>query len=344
MTVNNSFNNVGVMSSDLSLYENGCVQRFAEFLEPRDIGRCEAVCKLWTESFENQETWIRLSVREGIPFVEGQDRDRRADFKILYPMTISRKKISRFLGELVGEIPLISAVVFGVLNTPDPFEEGKSFKDTWVFVVDFPLIKRTAGEGTPLDLDKQENLIELPADKVQNGKELLIPHSLKNLRMLCSHPLEGKKNMPVFSKKHSSVEVFNQCSASSNKVSIFFMRRCIAKESSNMTYANQEILVTERGFIITPLSIRALFDAVQILESGTCPDSEKPRYTYARCSDIVRYGSKVYHACIGGFAPSSGARVIGSDCDIARIGVAPGVSAEVLRDLALEPLGLGEGH
>ena len=336
-------NNLGVLPSELSSYENGCVQRSADFLEARDIGRCAVVCKLWNESLENQEIWVRLSVREGIPFVEGEGRDRRADFQILYPITISGKKISRFLGELVGEIPLISAVIFNVLNTPDPFEEGKSFKDTWVFVVDPHLIKRTAGEGTPLDLDEKGNLIELPVDQVQNGKELLIPYSLKNLRMLCSHPLEGKKNMPVFAS-YSNDAVFNQCSAISNQVRIFFMKRCIAEESRNMTYANQEILVTERGFDITPIRIRALFDSVEILESGTCPDSEKPRYTYARCSDIVRIGSSVCHAGIGGFAPRSGACVSDSGCDYDGIGVAPGVAAEVLRHLELEPLGLGEGH
>jgi hypothetical protein len=161
--------------------------------------------------------------------------------------------------------------------------------------------------------------------------------------MLCSHPLEGKENMPVFTS-YSSDAVFNQCSAISNQVSIFFMRRGVAEESRNMTYANQEILVTERGFDITPLRIRALFDSVEILESGTCPDSKKPRYTYARCSDIVRIGSNVYHVCIGGFAPRSGAHVCDDDYGDDDLGVAPGVAAEVLRPLELEPLGLGEGH
>ncbi len=339
-----TINNIGVLPSRLSSCEGVVVQRAADFLEARDIGRCELVCKLWNGACKNQEIWLGVTVREGIPFVEGQDRDRRADFQVLYPMTISGKRISRLLGEMVGQIPCISEVFFSILNTPDPFEEGKLCKDSFVFVVDPHLIKRTAGVGTPLDLDAQGNLIELPADQVQNGKELLIPHSLKNFRMLCCHPLEGKQNMPVFIH-YSSDTVFNRCGASSNKVSVYFMRRCVADESRNMTYANQEILVTERGFNITPLRVRALFDAVEILESGTCPDSEKPRYTIARCSDIVCFGSDEYHACIGGFAPRSGADVFNSgDFNHGRIGVVPGVPAEVLRDLALEPLGLGEGH
>ncbi len=338
-----TINNIGVLLSRLSSCEGVVVQRTADFLEARDIGRCELVCKLWNEACNNQEIWIRLSVREGIPFVEGQDRDRRADFQVLYPMTISGKRISRLLGEVVGQIPCISEVFFSILNTPDPFEEGKLCKDSFVFVVDPHLIKRTAGEGTPLDLDAQGNLIELPADQVQNGKELLIPHSLKNLRMLCSHPLEGKQNMPVFAH-YSEDDIFNQCGASSNKVSVHFMRRCVADESRNMTYANQEILVTERGFDVTPLRVRALFDAVEILGSGICPDSHKLQYTYARCSDIVRYGSYDYHAAIGGFAPRSGARVCDDDFGVDCVGVVPCVSAEVLRDLAHEPLGLGEGH
>src|SRR5271155_2879953 len=143
-------NNIGVLPSSLSKNEYVCVQRFADHLEPRAIGRCESVCKGWNESCKSQEIWLRLSVRERIPFVEGKDRDRRADFQVLYPITISGKRISRFLGELVGEIPLISAVVFSVLNAPDPFEDGKLMKDTWEFVVVYPLVKRIAGEGTPL--------------------------------------------------------------------------------------------------------------------------------------------------------------------------------------------------
>jgi hypothetical protein len=345
MTVENSIINVGVLPPALSGCEHVCVQRFTDFLGLSEIGLCTRVCKLWNEACKNQEIWIGVTIREGIPFVEGQGRDRRADLQVLYPMTISGKRSGGFLGKMIGQIPFISEVFLNVLNAPDPFEEDKLIKDTFVFIVDFPQIERTVDEETPLDLDEQGNLIELDADQVQKqtGKVLLIPNMPKNLRVLCSHPLKGKENMPVFSK-YSSDEVFNQCSVSSNKVSVYFMRRCVADETRDMDYPGEEKFVNKRGFDVTPFRVRALFDAVEILESGTCPDSGKPRYTYARCSDIVRFGTDEYHAGIGGFAPRSGADVSIDDGDDVDISVAPGVSAEVLRPLALEPLGLGEGH
>lgn len=176
--------NYGMFSGSASSCDNDAmiVQRAADFLGPRDIGRCECVCKLFKASYNDQGIWIGLFSREGIPFVEGKDRDRRADFQVLYPMTISGAKISRFLGEVVGKIPNISEVIFSVLNAPDPFEEGKLMKDTFVFEVVPAHIRRFAGADTPLDLDAEGNLVEVSSDQVQSGKELVLPFRKEILR------------------------------------------------------------------------------------------------------------------------------------------------------------------
>lgn len=361
-------NNIGVLQSISRVYENQVVQRFAEFLDARDIGRCECVCKLWKESCKSPEIWNGLTKREGLFFVEGKDRNRRTDFHVLYPMTNSGKRIGRYLGEVDGEIPIISEKIFNLLYTPDPFiksslntniscllkdiphiselfpfllnchrhfEKGKLIKDTFEFVVDFPWIKRTAGKETPLGLDEQGNLKELPADQVKEGEELVIPFSSRNLKVLCSYPLKGKENVPIFAR-YSDDKIFNQCGASSNNVRVYLMRKYIADESWYKTCIDQENFVNEKGFDITPFRIRILYDAVKILESGTCPDSESLWYTYARCSDILHYNDEVYLAAgIGGYAPCSGTIDVYGVDDESSHGVVPCVSAEALRPLAL---------
>jgi hypothetical protein len=339
-------NNCGVLFHAYRSLENDIVilQRVAEFLDPRDALRCELVCKIFFEVlYQNKEIWAQLSVNAGIPLVDGLNHNRKEDFKILYPITLSASRISRFLGTPVGPIPCISEAAFDMLNKPDPFEEGKLMKDTWVFVVDPAQLKRIAGPEMPFDVDDKKNLVKVPADQVPNGKELVFSCSLKNIKLICD-TLKGRENMPVFEGSYD--EVFDQCAASSDKTSVYFMRRCIVEKSRNLDYTRQEQLVKQYGFGVTPIRIRALFHTIVILESGTCPDTNRLRYTYARCPDIVHIGNNGHHVVIGGFAPDSGVRVLYfSDCDNDRIGVAPGVPAEVLGQLGLgSSLALDKSH
>ncbi|MBI2811586.1 MAG: hypothetical protein HYX67_12280, partial [Candidatus Melainabacteria bacterium] len=157
-----------------------------------------------------------------------------------------------------------------------------------------------------------------------------------NLKTLCSYPLKGKKNTPVFDKD-SSTSVINQCNTFPDKISVYFMRKSIAEQSRGMTYVNQVELVKRHGFEVISLRVRAFFDAIKILDSETCPD-DRNSLTYARTSDIVRYGNNVYQSVLGvyqsvlgGFVPRAGVFVLNDSVDCAGIGVVPGVPAEVLR-------------
>ena len=307
----------------------------AESLGAADFSRGARVCKLWHELFQDQGIWKSLSQREGIPLVEGNDRNYKEDFKILYPITLSGKTISQFFGESLGEIPRIRLEVFNRLQQRDPFDPQRSMQENYVFVVVPSKVARPLDQNTPPPLSEAGEIA---------GPMLQIPFSLKNLKMLCEHPLIGHKHMPVFGKD-SYQPVFDQCGLCSDKVRVYFMRKRVADQTRSLPYLQQEGKARDQGLEVTPMLPRALYDAVCILRSGTCPDNrEREPVTYARTSDLVRVGNSTYPSEIGGFAPRAGADVNSSGYDYDLIGVAPGGSAEVLRPLVLGNLGIGKGH
>jgi hypothetical protein len=239
--------------------------------------------------------------------------------------------ISQIIGEVRGPIPCISERVFNMLNAPDPFEPNKCMKDTYVFVVFPSEVTRFAGPQTPLDFDDKGNLVVVPADQVQNGKKLVISLTLTNIRLLCSYPLKGRENMPVFNMFDSGL-LLNQHSASSDKTRVWFMARCIAEASRKLPYDAQAELVGEVGFGVTPIRIRVLSNVISILESGTCPDGRTP-WSYVRGTnlDIVKWHDKPCYVVAGGYACFSGLRLGFREVSFTHqdLGVVPGIPADV---------------
>ena len=181
------------------------------FLDLADIPQASRVCKYWNEFIkENALIWRTLSEKEGISIVDSTGRNRKEDFKILHPRFISGKMIGRLFGKVIGPIPPISEKDFNALKEEDPFEKKtKKLKgETFVFVVRPDKVARTLDQDTPLVLNASNELIENAGNSTETGELLEIPFSLKNNKMLCSYPLSGKENMPVFWK--DSVSEGNQ--------------------------------------------------------------------------------------------------------------------------------------
>jgi hypothetical protein len=351
------------------------------YMEPPDINRLSLVCKGYDAAVNDPQLWKHLFTRNGIPRVEevdGQQRNYRRDFCILYPRTISSSIIGQFLGKVIGDVPPIKAELFNrlqsaplepsqsliswmisgifgkVLITQSPLKSKKSLKKKCVFVVMPSLIQRTIGKNDRMALDKSGDLIDL--DRLKNapddlvvqplveGQQVEVRFTLKNMRVLCAYPLKGAENGPVFHPK-SLNEVFDQCgNICPDKVQVYFMMERVANLSRNLPFLDQTHFVEKQGLQVMPLRERALYDAICILKSGTCPDNRDP-WTYARTSDIFHIFGSARQSAIGGFVPRAGVRVSSYSCDDhPLVGVVPGCPAEVLRSLALEPLGLGEGY
>lgn len=305
----------------------------AKYLEPSDIAHASQVCKQWKHVFSDQNLWKAISKEEGIPLVRsanGEVFNCQKTFQVLYPITLSGRKISQFIGMVDEEIPPISEKQFNELNELDPYEKGKLKKETWVVVIVPSHVLRSASQDVPFALDEAGNLVQNQQTAATEEKQLKIPLSLKNLNILCLYPLTGKKETPVFDSNSTSA-VFDQCGLSTNKINIYFMRRHIVEESRGKPYAEQEKLLKDHGDEVIPLKPRALFDVISILQKRNCPDGRVPRWTYSRHFDIIRFGNNnAYHSLIGGFAPLSGVEVrdfYDDACD--SIGVVPGGPAEV---------------
>lgn len=312
---------------DVDTFKHG-----VEYWEVADICHLSRVSKLWNDLIKNhQALWRQLFEREGIPPVNSvtdQPRDYREDFKTLYPITeVSGRTIREIFGEIDGKVPPISEDWFNRLKDPDPFEKEKSIGENYVFVVDPALIKR---KEAMLDLDESGNLIERPKQEIEHSEtqELKIPFSLKNIRMLCSYPLTGTQNMPVFSPI-SPIEVTNQCDSCPDRVHIYFMRRHIAEKSKGLSYPDQKELVKREQLEVAPLRQRTLFNATMILKSGTCPDLRKTPRVNVRHPDLL--GNKFYRASIGDFFPGQGMCVGWADLEygFTGLGVVPGLQVDI---------------
>lgn len=286
----------------------------AQFWKVADLFRLAQVCKIWNQWMENSTTWESIFKLEGIPLVEekkGKKRNYRADFKVLYPITISRRMIERCLGQFIGTIPRLDEERFNELSQPDPFEKGKTKGQTFRFLVEPQFIKRKFGNELSAMLDEKGNLTITPRSPEGSSateQELLIPFSLPNLKTLASYPLTMPKNGPIFDK-NSDMEVFDQCNSCSEKVSIYFMRFESAAKKRCMSYEDIKQIVESSGFQVMSLRPRAFANVVSILTSGTCPDDKNGVWAYVRTSDPVRKGNHVFQACVGGFFKTEGLNV-----------------------------------
>jgi hypothetical protein len=309
-----------------------------EYLEISDIAHASQVCKEWKLVFSDQDLWKALLKKEGIPFVRranGELLDYRKTFQVLYPITIGSRTISQYIGGVEEQIPDISEDRFNALNQPDPYEKGKLKRETWVVVVVPSYVLRTTSQEVPLVLDKAGNVkVKKKQVAAIKKKQLKVPLSLQNLKVLCSYPLKGKENMPVFSSD-SIQEVFKRCTLSTGKINIYFMRRCIVEESRGKPYTEQKQLLNNHGDEVISLGPRAFFNAVSILRKRNCPNNDGlTQKTFVRHPDTISDGLNTYHSFSGGFKPFFGMTVFILDndvheCDHGAFGVVPGGLAEV---------------
>jgi hypothetical protein len=307
-------------------------QCVASYFELRDIPGCSLVCTLWNRFISgNAFLWCKFSAERGIPLVEGENRNRKRDFQDLYSMTLSGSMTCKYLGDLVEKVPLISAVFLEILDAPDPYEPGKMFRQNFLFVVIPSRIRRI--NETELTIDAEGNLI---SDLEKQEKTIEVALTSKNLKMLCSYPLNGKENLPVFHRNHCAA--FEQCAPYTDKISVYFMRKgdigrdllydvdcChyVGLDAREDRIFQKHLVKDVVGFKVTSLFQRTFANCLMILDSGTCFDVD---FHYARTPDR---GGHAYRLLTGGFVPKIGlifSTGVFYDCTV---GVVPGVPAEV---------------
>ena len=294
------------------------------WLDAPDLGKLMQVCQLFNRTInEDEQIWLSLFRSEGLPRVvslKGEKRNEARDFKVLYPITYSGRIIGEHLGKVVGEIPPIREEVFNSLNENDPFNQPYFFQkllfdakirkkgEDYCFVVVPHLIQRTVRENELFALDENRDLVDLSEMKdsallpAAPGEELLVRFSMKSIEVLGSHPLKRRKDGPVF-KQSNRREFFEQCGFPPERIGVYLMRREIAPETFSRSYHVQEELVRKKGFEVTPIRERVLFSVLQMLQTGSFSDGQKP-WTKARAPDIVWLETSRYHAASGCWLPN----------------------------------------
>ncbi len=289
-------------------------------------------CKSLLTAYEQPAFWWEQFVKEKIPFIEGENRNLKSDFGILYPITLSGKTIERFFGEIVGEIPKISLECFNRLSQPDSYDGKEMMQKTWVLIVEPPAIKRRFPKHLSATVNANGILKIFPRLKkdaaVATETELVIPFTLMNLRMLCCYPLSGGEHKPVFDWTMSADAPFQYCPLPPTKVNLHLMRKVSPTVMFFKHALDQKKEIKSKGFRTTTTRVRALYNAVQILSGKTCLDSDKP-LSFVRTYDNTKLQPKIStpHA-VGRFVPKKGHQILETSDASSNVGAIPSISAE----------------
>jgi hypothetical protein len=109
------------------LYNYDCLAHISRYLHFRTVCECETVCKFWRDAMRQPNVWMAQSHIEKIPSViaaPDENRDRKADFKFLFPITMGAEWYGKAGFEVPDdEVPMISKADFDRLNEDDPFDK-----------------------------------------------------------------------------------------------------------------------------------------------------------------------------------------------------------------------------
>jgi hypothetical protein len=310
---------------------------FSGFLDESNVSKCARVCQLWKQFSENRDIWIALSVKKGIPLIGGENRNRKSEFKNLFPMTYSCSMAEQYLARPVGVMSRIHPAFLEILDVDDPFEPGVKIRENYLFVVKPAWVERTSETQFILDNSTKE----LVLSGMNAGENLLFPLSLKNLKMLCLYPLDGDKKTPVF-QSNCLEDAFGHSVPNSDKISVFFMRKDVVEKYRRYIWTLQKTFVESMGFGVAPLHVRVYANCLSYLKFGKCLDNSDPNRTYARSPDtIVLNGDTEEYLLHCGYDPDRGMNVFDFyDGPNSSISVAPCISAEERPSKLLSFLGL----
>ncbi len=298
-----------------------------EDLSHKDVCRGHQVCKYWDVLLDDKWIWNPRRFNEaGLPMVEGIDTKLNVVFGNLFTRSLDYEFFKKCYGE-VRNIGLMSKKAYDkLLMENDPFipseEPQQKICETSRLVIDPSHVHRPYDEK----LFNKLNASTDPRDKPEvspDGKEMEIPFTLRNRQLVIEHTNPGIKIFSYFFP-----EALVQCNAAPEKTGFWVMREVVVYQ--NKDYIVQKTLIEgKEGYKLVPLRVRAVFDALMICKTGTCPDTGYPDWTFARPSDMVQLFGEAVPMAIGGFAHGTGVSLFFRyDAEFDRDGALPGFPAE----------------
>ncbi|MBS0655845.1 MAG: F-box protein [Verrucomicrobia bacterium] len=284
---------------EIALYPDILVH-LSLFMDAHSLFTCSSVSKAWNKAIlENRAVWQIASAKEGIPCVKAKDKTRnfKKDFKDIYPITISACLSHTFLKIPFYTIPFINRVFLAILDMADPFEETKTVRDNYLFVVVPPKT------------------------------------SIKNLKTLCEAPIDGIFHRTVFNPR-SMQSMFDQLEPLSDETQVYLMRkasvakglfydmahveRCVLMNRDVERVFQKDVVENVLGFEVMSITARVYANSMCIMNGGTCFDIEDPKTEvshYVRGPEVALNreeeenfeGEEAYFSCTtGGYTPEEG--------------------------------------
>ena len=296
------------------------VSRIGAFLSLPAIYSNLQVSKVWSTAILKNIDLYKKYENERIPRVAGDDRNSNEDFLFLYPRTISTRQTVP-LGEPTGELSKISKEDFDKFrNENDPFQPELTIEKTFCIIVE-PLSLKCVPDSI------RAFYLETRGDKYEGtGKMITVSYSITNAFILALHPLK-QKNKTEIVLREKDLKVLEACELPvAKKAKLHFMRRDVPQQTLGLSYAEQAKLMEKHNMEMATLSSRFLFDVLNILNRGTCPDTgiDAPRYvrtpqTYPNDDDPTN----PLRIVIGGYTPKDGLVIYAGNEPLGLVGAVP---------------------
>jgi hypothetical protein len=295
-----------------------------EDLSHKDVCRGHRVCAAWNALLDCKGIWNPSRFNEaGLPMVEGIGSGYNVVFGNLFSRSLDYEFFKKCYGK-VRDIPLMSKKAYDkFVSENDPFlpYQVKICKTSWL-VIDPSHVYRPYDET----LFNILNASTAPEDKPQmsaDGKEMKIPFTLRNRRLVIEHTNPDKKIFGAFLPA-----AFDQCNAAPEKTGFWVMREVVVYQGEFYT-VQKTLIEGNEGYKLVPLRVRLVFDAICKTKTGTCPDTRST--ICARTADMVLVHGVTWPMGFGCFVtnPRSGVRVFNLDFfPVDYEGALPGFPAE----------------
>ncbi len=180
---------------------------------------------------------------------------------------IVQKVTGSLLGKFIGEVPMIKEEIFNMLKTGmDPYEPHKKMSDAFVVVLE-PTHWEVLYDSVLFDDLLNNGDFEVTGEEKEKG--MLVPHSLKNVKILGAHAAKELGIKDVFNDAYlpseKVQEILNQCSTVAKTVKVTIMRVDAPPQTFGKSNGEQKDLLQLNGHENVSLCTRYYYNLVQKL-------------------------------------------------------------------------------
>jgi len=273
------------------------------FVEPKDLGRSERVCKIWNQFIlANQgnqwkrqcQTQLGLSIETDptnyLP--AGSSYKERLRLLFSHILIFDQRIYEHHIGTVGPVPPIPKQIALKRWNDPDPCDPSKTIGEAYVWMW-LPSYIKIPCRGFCLDgIDDPENP---QAPKLISCKEMLVEEQFENATLNVPLTINNIAKLFYLSKTGNRSDYFYIWPALVTQHGNERLPKgwiCMRREviGRNLTFVAQQALANANGVVLSELLPRILFNFIEHVRSQTVgfyPDGINP-WTIARTSTLTR--------------------------------------------------------